>query len=109
MVTVAVSIAAAVVVHEAGHALAAKSLRLPCRPVLTKHGPGISIGSDDYTLSPREIRLTAIAGPLANLLLALVGYRLGIGFLVLANLEFAFVNLLPLRRSDGSRLLKGAA
>lgn len=96
-----------VVVHEIGHAVAATMLRLPWRLTLTRYGPGIRIGSDAIRLTRRQITVTAVAGPLANLALASVAYQAGLALLVLCSLEVAFVNLLPFPRSDGRRILRG--
>lgn len=99
------TIAVTLVAHETGHALAAQLYGLPWKPTLTRHGPGVVIGSETIRLSPAQVRVTAAAGPAANLLLVAVGLRLGVPFMVLASLEFAVMNLLPFRRSDGARIL----
>lgn len=107
IVSLVVAMIGTVVVHEVGHAAAASLLRLPWRPTLTWHGPGIRIGSDALRLSRFQVAVTAAAGPVANLALAAIAIRSGLGLLALANIEFAVVNLLPLPRSDGRRLLFG--
>ena len=98
----------ALVIHESGHAMAALALRLPCRAVLTRYGPGVRIGSDSIRLERWQVVVTAAAGPAANIGLAALAYRFGLPLLVLANIEFAVVNLLPLPHSDGSRMLRPA-
>lgn len=104
---IVVAVVAALVVHEAGHFAAARALRLPARLVLTRHGPGVAIGSDDLRLEPRQIRLTAAAGPAANVALAALasGGLAPLPELALLSLVFAAANLIPLRRSDGHRLI----
>lgn len=96
----------ALVVHEAGHAAAAQTLRLPWRPTLTWHGPGVTIGNAATRLAPWQLVVTSAAGPAANLLLAAIAYQAGMPLLVLTSLEFAVVNLLPLPHSDGARMLR---
>lgn len=92
--------------HEAGHALAAQAWRLPWRPTLTWHGPGIRIGSDDIKLTRSQIATTCAAGPAANLLVAVVAvFVLHMPLVALLNIEFAVVNLLPFPRSDGRNIL----
>lgn len=99
---------ATLLAHEAGHAATAAALRLPWRPVLSWHGPGIVIGRDDLLLAPWQLVATAAGGPFANLLLCAAAFRLGQPLLILINLEFAVINLLPFPRSDGARMLHPA-
>lgn len=96
---------ATVVVHEAGHAAVAALLRLPWRPTLTWHGPGIVIGRDDLELTRRQVALTAAGGPLANLALCVIAHTIGQPVVVGIGLLFAGMNLAPLPLSDGSRML----
>ena len=96
-------------VHERGHALVAQALGLPWKPVVTWHGPGVKIGSDAIKLTRWQIMATAAGGPLANLVLAAVAFALGMPLLALCCAEFALWNLLPFKRSDGRRILRGAA
>lgn len=101
------AVCVALVVHECGHAVVASVLRLPWTPVLTRHGPGMRIGSDAITLTRRQVAMTCAGGPAANVLLAVLAIRFGFGLLALVNLEFAVANLIPFRRSDGHRILFG--
>ena len=103
------ALAVTVLAHEAGHATVAQALGLPWKPTLTRHGPGVRIGSDRIVLTRPEIVATALGGPAANLLLVLVGYELGWPLLMLFGLDFALFNLLPFKRSDGSRIFGLAA
>lgn len=105
--TMLIVLALTLLIHEAGHAAVATLYGLPWRPVLTRHGPGVSIGNDDIRLTRLQVALTSAGGPLANLLLALIAVKVGQGFLAAANIEFAVVNLLPFKRSDGHRILYG--
>lgn len=107
IVNLLIALGATLVVHELGHAAAAAALRLPWQPVLTRHGPGMKIGSDDFALTRREVTLTSAGGPVANILLAAAAIHFGLGLLALLNLEFAVLNLLPFPRSDGRRILYG--
>jgi Zn-dependent protease len=101
----AAAIGVQLLAHEAGHAAVAAALRLPWRPVLTRHGPAIVVGRDDLALTRRQVVLTNAGGPLANLALCAVAYRLGLGLVVLEGLEIAALNLV-LPRSDGARMLR---
>lgn len=102
-----IAVALTVGVHELGHAAAAIALGLPVRPVVTRHGPGMAVGSDAIRLTHAQISLTCAAGPAANLAAAAVCHELGIGLLVLTNVVFAIANLVPLPHSDGLRILRG--
>ena len=94
-------------VHEAGHAAAATAFRLPWKPVLTRHGPGVMIGNDDIRLTRFQVAVTSAAGPLANLVLAYMAVKTGMAVLALLNIEFAYFNLIPFKRSDGHRIVYG--
>lgn len=94
-------------IHELGHATAAAAFGLAWKPVITRHGPGMEIGSDHIRLSRAQVSFTAAAGPAANIVFALIAIRAGVPMLALLNVEFALFNLLPFRRSDGRRILKG--
>jgi len=106
MLTLAGFFLATVGAHEAGHAAVSLALHLPTRLVLTRHGPGVRVGSDSVRLARWQVVVTAGAGPAANVALAAAAFRLGVPFLVLMNLECAVLNLLPFRSSDGSRMLQ---
>lgn len=97
-------IALAVLAHEAGHALAAQALRLPWRPVLSWRGPGIRIGSDSPRLTRWQVGLTAAAGPLASILLAVAAWTAH-PFVAVVSLDLALWNLV-LPRSDGRLVLR---
>lgn len=103
---VAVGLLVAIISHEAGHATAAAALRLPWRPVLTRSGPGVQFGAASIRLRPWQVRVTAAAGPAANLLVAYAVAWAGIAQIVVACLLLALINLVPLPRSDGSRILR---
>lgn len=98
------SILAALAAHEAGHAIAAQAFRLPWKPVLTRHGPGISIGNDQLRLTRAQIAVTAAAGPAMSLMFAAAIWKLS-PFAALASLELGVFNLL-LPRSDGALLFR---
>lgn len=102
-----IAVAVAVVAHECGHAAVAAMLRLPWKPVLTRHGPGMKIGSDAITLTRRQVALTCGGGPVANILLAALAIHFGFGLVAFFNLAVAALNLVPFRRSDGRRILFG--
>ena len=102
----AVLIVASLFLHEAGHMIAAISLKVPVREF------GLRLGGT-YVKRARSTRrrdeiLIAASGPLMNLLLVvpfLFVPRFGIQ-LATCNLVLGFVNLLPLPSSDGLRILR---
>jgi Zn-dependent protease len=108
IVQLVAGLVATVCIHEAGHVAAAILLRLPWRPTVTRHGPGVRIGRADLDLSRWQVRITAAGGPVANILLAAVCIELHLGLIALLSLVFAATNLIPLPRSDGSRILRAA-
>ena len=54
-----------------------------------------------------QIGLIAIAGVVANLLFAVIGYFLGWGEFARLNIWFAFFNILPISDLDGSKIFFG--
>lgn len=90
-----------VLMHEAGHAIAtlANGLRIKRVGISWK---GVYIVRESG--SPAVNAQVALAGPLMNLVLALLTAADHHHFAVL-NLIFAIVNLLPLPHSDGSHAL----
>jgi hypothetical protein len=98
------AITAALLIHELGHAVAAEALGLRWRPVLTWHGPGIRIGSDELRLTRHQVVTTALAGPLASLAFAVAAFHVQ-PMLCLASLELGLFNLI-LPRSDGAAVLR---
>jgi Zn-dependent protease len=97
---------ASLLLHEVGHILMAVSLHVPVREFgLSMTGAFIRRA---YATRRRDEILIAIAGPLANLCIALpllFLHRLG-AQLALANVALCVVNLLPIPASDGLRILK---
>lgn len=90
----------AMVLHEAGHLLAALALGIRVKSVALRWKGLCTVreaGPPDKNL------LVSLAGPFANVLLLLLWHlspRFG-----LANICFAAVNLLPINGSDGERAL----
>lgn len=111
---------ASVVVHELAHALVARGLGLPVTGVTVFHLGGMTQLARDPD-DPRDEALVAVAGPLANLLLAglllVVGIGLGARTLVGGTLVFlgylngtiGVFNLLPGHPLDGGALVRAAA
>jgi Zn-dependent protease len=97
---------ASLLVHEAGHMLAAGFLRVPVREFGLRLG-GAYIRRACATRRRDEI-LIAASGPLVNLVIALPLIfvpRLG-PQLAMCNLVLGVINLLPLPSSDGLRILR---
>lgn len=97
---------ASLLLHEAGHILAAAALKVPVREF------GIELRGTyvrrAFSTRRRDEILIAASGPLVNLLLVvplLFVPRLG-PQLALCNLMLAVINLLPLPASDGLRILR---
>jgi Zn-dependent protease len=97
---------ASLLLHEAGHMLAAASLGVPV------HEFGLSLAGAyvrrAYAQSQQDEVLIATAGPLMNFCLMLpLSFVPVLGpKLALCNLALGLVNLLPLPSSDGLRILR---
>jgi Zn-dependent protease len=101
--------------HELGHAIAGHLAGLPVRAIVLGPGGGVTIRARSE--HPHVNLLTAMAGPLANLLLAalcgwattsVVADTLVAGFLAqvgLLQLVTSATNLLPIGPFDGARIL----
>lgn len=109
-----------VVGHELAHAVVARALGLPVTAVTVFHLGGLTqLGRDPH--DPRDEALVALAGPLANLLLAGVLLAAGAGtgattvlggtlvFLAYLNGTLGVFNLLPGHPLDGGALVRSAA
>ena len=90
----------AMLIHEAGHMAAAQAIGIRIKSIgLCWKG----LYTVRETGSPAKNLLISLAGPLTNVVL-LAFWPLSHTF-GLANLCFAFFNLIPLRGSDGDRVL----
>ena len=97
---------ASLLVHEAGHMLAASFLRVPVREFGLRLGGAYNRRA--YATRRRDEILIAASGPLMNLLLVVPVIfvpRLG-PQLATCNLVLGVINLLPLPSSDGLRILR---
>lgn len=115
----AVLLLLSVLVHELAHAASAKAFRWPTTEiVLNLWGGHTQFGR--FQATPGRSLITALAGPAANVLLALVGQLLlavaepgGVGSLLLgiftyANWLVAIFNALPGLPLDGGRIIESA-
>lgn len=111
-----VLLALSVVLHELGHALAARRYRLTVRSI-TLFGLGGIAETNDEADDPIHELLIAFAGPLMNLLVAFLGaagwflldrydLRILALHLAIANLLLLVFNLLPGYPMDGGRVLR---
>ena len=99
-----------VLLHEVGHFVVARKLGIRLSDVtLYPYG---AVMDNDYDTSDKNMWKVAIAGPMVNLALALVGVCLmlaGVSELVVdfinANLSVCIFNLLPVYPLDGSRII----
>ena len=95
--------------HEAGHILAAAALKVPVREFgLELRGTYVRRA---YATRRRDEIMIAASGPLMNLLMVVPFIflpRLGLQ-LAMCNLMLAVINLLPLPSSDGLRILRNLA
>ena len=92
--------------HEAGHMMAARALGVPVREFGIRLGGAYTRRA--YATCRRDEILISAAGPLMNLCVALPIYflpHLGVQ-LALGNVALCVINLLPLPSSDGSRILR---
>lgn len=101
--------AAALLIHEAGHFLAAKLVG--ARVLSVKGAPlGILIKYDMLSVSPIKESIVCFAGSLCGilgavlaLLLNLTRYSFGVDF-VLTSATLSFINLMPIKGLDGGEI-----
>jgi Zn-dependent protease len=114
----AVLLLVSVLVHEIAHAATARALGLPVTEIVANLWGGHTQFSDESP-SPGSTALVAVTGPLANGVLALVGWvalsavddgvvRVLLVALVLTNGFVAVFNLVPGLPLDGGRVLEAA-
>jgi Zn-dependent protease len=97
----AMLIAACLLAHEGGHALAARCAHVPVRKIgLNRMGVYIQRAR---AKGWAEVSI-CLAGPAMNFALAAAFWNVNYWF-ALCNLVFAWVNLLPITNSDGSHAL----
>ena len=68
----------------------------------------VPVDTKNIKHGPWGMALVALAGPLTNFLLALIGFLIGVWtglIVVLVNLGFGIFNLIPIPPLDGSRIL----
>jgi Zn-dependent protease len=114
----AVLLLASVLLHEIAHAATARALGLPVSEIVANLWGGHTQFSDDSP-SPGSTALVAVAGPVANAVLTVVGWfalgaveggvaRLLLVALVLSNGFVAAFNMAPGLPLDGGRVLEAA-
>jgi Zn-dependent protease/CBS domain-containing protein len=111
---------ASVLVHEISHVVVAKALGMQVRRIVLQLLGGVSEVVEEQPGSARREYLVAIAGPMASLLLAAIGYGIRPAFadgtvprlladtFAVTNLIVAGFNLLPGLPLDGGRVLRAA-
>lgn len=109
-----------VLVHEISHVVVAKSLGMEVRRIVLQLLGGVSEVVEEQPGSARREYLVAVAGPMASLLLAAIGYgvrplfaadslpRLLADAFAVTNLVVAGFNALPGLPLDGGRVLRAA-
>ncbi len=108
----------AVFLHEMGHVVVAIGYGLQVREVELLPFGGVARIEDNIELDPLVETCVALAGPVTNGFLALLGYsleRLGMGnqqwlpFFIQCNLMLGAFNLLPAIPLDGGRIFRAVA
>ena len=107
----AATMTACVLMHEAGHMLAARLMRVRVVELELMPVGGAARLESVWRLRPAQLTLTALAGPAVNLLLALFGVAVasmgvrGLDGLVRINLALLVFNMLPALPMDGGRIV----
>jgi Zn-dependent protease len=99
---------AAIVLHELGHALAAKRFGIKTRQI-TLYPIGGAAELERIPKEPLQELLVALAGPAVSFVLAAILFAFGPGFwaeLATVNLTIGLFNLLPAFPMDGGRILR---
>jgi len=119
-----------VVLHEYGHALAARKFKIATRDIIISPIGGLA-RLESLPSKPKEELLVAVAGPMVNLVLLIVFITIhyflpdsiqlpesysdirsiripstAIGLMIVANALLFFFNLIPAYPMDGRRILK---
>ena len=95
-------------IHELAHTLAGIILKL--KPKALEIEPfGIGIVFESYQNTEKNKIIIALAGPIMNILLAIVFSFIAVGakeLIVNANLLLAIFNMIPIYPLDGGRIIK---
>jgi stage IV sporulation protein FB len=106
------SIAFVLCLHEAGHILAAKRLKVEVLEVNVYPFGGVASLDPSIFIRPDLEILIALAGPFSNIFFAFLSevisqiFHLEMEYFIKANLMMAFFNLLPALPLDGGRAFK---
>jgi Zn-dependent protease len=92
-------------VHEAGHALAARGLGFGVRPFAHVKPLRFGVAVQGTFMSPRNSVLIALAGPAASLELAAPLMALHLGQAAAVTIGIGLANLIPFPKSDGSHVI----
>ncbi len=96
----------ALIFHEGGHYVMARCLGYPARLIVDWRGIGIQWGSDEVVSSNRDRLLVAVAGAGGNVVLAIVGFSVGLNLLAAVSLGIGLAQLIPFGSSDGAHVLQ---
>lgn len=92
-----------VATHELGHIIAA--ITVGAKPEnFTLHGFGVEISFPGKTPTARKMLIISFSGPVASIILGLIGYLTNNFTLFIANISIALINLIPAYPLDGGNI-----
>lgn len=100
---------AAVVAHEGGHALAARSFGFRSKFVVSRLKIATRLNVSRAELSPQQDLVIAAAGPAASVLLGIAIWIVaGNAWLAAASVELGVLSLIPIKPQDGYWIARAA-